>query len=183
MRASRFFRLIFRILLYVCTISLTIVTLLGGLSAITIVSNPDNVGIPDGDIELYIDPITPANNNITVPFNFTNDGYFTLNNLYIHVRLNMTYDHVNLTTPGVNETTTRTIFDGEQTFDSVSPNAILDDVQLVGVAADFSLPSISDIDFSVLPTFTIDIILSASYSLDLISFRVELLGISISSLS
>lgn len=178
MRASRFIRLIFRILLYVFTISLTITTILGGLSAITIVSNPDNIGVPDGEVELYFNINTPANNNITVPFNFTNDGYFALTNLHIRVRLNMTYSHVNLTLPGVNETTTRTIFDGDQTFTPVSPHETLKD-ELVGVAGDFSIPDMQDIDFSVTPTFSIDIILSASYSLDLLSFRIEILGLSI----
>ena len=179
MRVSRIFRLIARIFLYVFTISLTIVSLLGGLSAITIISNPDNVGIPDGPIEFYFDPDIAANNNITVPFNFTNDGYFTLTNLYIRIRLNMTYDHVNLTGPGVNTTTTRTIFDGNQEFSPVPATKILRD-NLVGDSSDFSLPNANDIDITSPISFWGDLFLSASYSLDLLSFRIEIHNISIS---
>lgn len=181
MRVSRVFRLIVRIFLYVFTISLTIVSLLGGLSAITIISNPDNVGIPDGPIELYFDPNIQANNNITVPFNFTNDGYFTLTNLYIRVRLNMTYDHVNLTAPNVNTTTTRTIFDANQIFDSIPATDVLNDA-FEGDSTDFNLPALEDVDFTAPITFWADIYLSASYSLDLLSFRIEISNVSISAI-
>ena len=183
MRVSRIFRLIVRIFLYVFTISLTIVSLLGGLSAITIITNPDNIGIPDGPIEFYFDPATPATNNITVPFNFTNDGYFELSNLYVRIRLNMTYKHYSGGGPtAYNETTTTNIFDGNQTVLSV-PATQTYKGSLFGEASDFkNIPNPANISVVDPVTYGADIFVQASYSLNLLTFRVEILNLSISAI-
>ena len=180
MRISRIFRLIARVFIYVFTISLTIVSLLGGLSAITIISNPDNIGIPDGPIELYFDPSTPANNNITIPFNFTNDGYFELTNLFVRVRLNMTYKHYSGGGPSAENTTTTTnVFDGNQTINSILATQTYKG-SLFGDSSDFkNIPNPANISIVDPVTFGADILVSASYSLNLLTFRVEIINLSI----
>jgi len=180
MRVSRIIRLIVRIVLYVFTISLTIVSLLGGLSAITIITNPDNIGIPDGDITFTFNATNPADNYINIPFNFTNDGYFELSNLFVRVRLNMTYGHYSGGGPtALNVTTTRNIFDGNHTINSIPATQTINS-NLEGDSSEFkNIPLPANIS-SVEPViFGADIFVSASYSLNLLAFRVEILNFTI----
>jgi hypothetical protein len=156
------------------------VSLLGGLSAITIITNPDNIGIPDGDITFTFNASNPADNYINVPFNFTNDGYFELTNLFVRVRLNMTYGHYSGGGPTApNITTTTTIFDGNHSINSIPATQPIND-NLIGESYEFkNIPNPVNISVVDPLTFGADIFVSASYSLNLLSFRVEILNYTI----
>ena len=75
MRPSRVFRLIFRIFIFLLTLSVTIVSILGGLSAALILFNPENIGIDPGKVDINFN-YPPLNINFTLPFNLTNAGFF-----------------------------------------------------------------------------------------------------------
>ncbi|MFX1503288.1 MAG: hypothetical protein ACFFDH_20165, partial [Promethearchaeota archaeon] len=60
MRPSRVFRLLFKIFVSLLTLSVTIVAILGGLSAVMILMNTDNIGIDPGQVEFNFTP-SPLN--------------------------------------------------------------------------------------------------------------------------
>ena len=150
MRPSRVFRQLFRIFIFLLTISVTLVSILGGLSAVLILSNPNNVGI-DGesvDINLDYNYITREieNVNFSFPFNFTNAGYFDLENFELKIQIGMNYSHVNWTAPGVNGTRFIRIFEDSKDFEDI-PKGKTGYFNFTGDYAHFSLPNMTDIDW------------------------------------
>ena len=125
MRPSRVFRLLIRILLYLLTLSVTLVSILGILSAGLILSNlPENIQ-PDFDnaefnIEINNTTLVIENINFTLPVNLTNAGYFDLENLELSIQIGLNYSHINWTTPGVNETRFVRILDHSQNFGTIA---------------------------------------------------------------
>ena len=156
MRAARVFRWIMRIFILLLTLSLSVVSILGALSAVNIFSESNNVQIPDGSVTINL----PS--NITVPFRITNAGYFDLNNLVIGFELEMTY----------NVTLTQIIYNDHQEFGNILHGTTLARNYTL---SEFTLPPgiIND------PTFEANITITGSYSLDLISFEIHLTDIAI----
>ncbi|KKK45637.1 hypothetical protein LCGC14_0566590 [marine sediment metagenome] len=115
MRPSRVFRLIFRIFILLLTISMTVVTLLGGWSAILILSNPNNIQVDPGSAEFNFDVNFTSgyveNVNFSLPVNITNAGYFDMENLGLNVQISINYSHIDWGGPGVNVTRSVTILD------------------------------------------------------------------------
>ena len=150
MRPSRVFRLLFRIFISLLTLSVTVVSILGGLSAVLILSNPDNVGIDPDSVEFNLDfnyaTREIENVNFTLPFNFTNAGYFDLENLELEIQIGMNYSHVNWTAPGVNGTRFRRIFEDSKDFGDI-PKGKTKYFTFFGDYAHFSLPNTTDVDW------------------------------------
>ena len=96
MRTSRVFRLLFRILILLLALSVTIVSFLGGLSAVMIFTNQNNIGIDTSNADFNLDyDIGGLNDaNFTLPFNITNAGYFDIDNFQLRVELEMNYSNV-----------------------------------------------------------------------------------------
>ena len=128
MRVSRVFRLIFRIFILVLTTSVTFVTFLG-LDSARLILNPtsENIGINTDNVDFNIDIDLFAGDvnafNFTLPFNVTNAGYFDLHNLEMNFVMGVRYEHINLTTPGQNDTVTAKIFEKTELFGSVLKGA------------------------------------------------------------
>lgn len=186
MRPSRVFRWIVRIFLLVLTLSMTTVSALGGLSAALILEDPNNIQIPSGVID-YNFNITDINSMyIEVPFEITNAGYYDLTNLNIEFQISMVYDHVNLTLPGVNTTTSVLIFEKSISFPTIIHRTTYSGL-FNASSGDGFLPSnfpnaTTEIDWTKTPyvaEFYADFSLSASYSLDLISFSVDAFNYSV----
>lgn len=186
MRPSRIFRWIVRLFLLVLTLSMTVVSVLGGMSAALILGDNNNIKIPSGPIQSNFD-ITDVNSMyLRVPFNITNAGYFDLTNLKIDFKVSMVYDHVNLTTPGVNTTTSALIFDKSINFPSILHGKSLNGLFNASSGDGFIISNFPnatiDIDWTKTPyavEFYSNFSLSASYSLDLISFKVSAYNISV----
>jgi hypothetical protein len=186
MRPSRVFRWIVRLFLLVLTLSMTVVSVLGGMSAALILGNPDNIQIRP-DLAQFSHNITDVNSMyLRVPFNITNAGYFDLTNLKIDFKMSMVYDHVNLTGPGVNTTTSALIFDKSVNFPTIlhgmSYNGLFETSNGDGFIAS-NFPNVTtDIDWTKTPypvEFYSNFSLSASYSLDLISFKLNAYNMSV----
>ena len=184
MRPSRVFRWIVRLFLLVLTLTMTVVSVLGGMSAALILGDPNNIKIPSGPIQSNFD-ITDVNSMyLRVPFNITNAGYFDLTNLKIDFKISMVYDHVNLTTPGVNTTTSVLIFDKSINFPPILHGTSYDGLFNASSGDGFigsNFPNATEIDWTRSPIaeFYSNFSLSASYSLDLISFKVNAYNISV----
>ena len=120
MRPSRVFRLIFRIFIALLTISMTVVAVLGGLSAILILKDPNkNIQVDPGSAEFNFD-INYTNGyvenvNFSLPVNLTNAGYFDMENLGLSVQVSINYSHVDWGGPGVNVTRSIKILDFQNT--------------------------------------------------------------------
>jgi hypothetical protein len=152
MRPSRVFRLIFRIFILLLTISITTVSILGGLSAVMILSNPENIGVNPSKVEFNLDinniTFTIQDINFTFPFNFTNSGYFDLENLDFNIDLTLNYSHIDYPAPGINQTRKVPIFSKSQNFGTVTK----------GTTSQFNLTGItSDFDIVNFPNFTTEV--------------------------
>ena len=173
MRPSRVFRWIVRMFIFILTLSMTVVSILGALSAVMILGNMnENIKIPAGPPSTNFDITNPSSMNITIPFNITNPGYFDITNLIVDIEISMTFG--NASTP-TNETTRTIIFNKAQTF----PNIIRGQTYsgaFFGNSSDFieaNFPNATtEIDWFRTPVleFHGNFTISAYYSLDLIAF-------------
>ncbi|MBY9018032.1 MAG: hypothetical protein KGD66_04280 [Candidatus Lokiarchaeota archaeon] len=183
------FRWSVRIFLLVLTLSLTGVSILGSMSAVSILGNEDNVNIPSGPIDANLNISNVNEMYFRVPFNVTNVGFFDLTNLRIEFSVTMVYDHVNLTGIGENITSSAIVFNKATVFPPI-PNGQTYNGLFNASSGDGFLPinfpnATTEIDWYRTPyavEFYADFIVSASYSLDLISFSVELFNISVGNL-
>ncbi|MFX0060137.1 MAG: hypothetical protein ACFE8J_17710 [Candidatus Heimdallarchaeota archaeon] len=173
MRPSRVFRWIVRMFLFLLTLSMTVVSILGCLSAVMILGNMnENIKIPAGPPSANFDITNPSSMNITIPFNITNAGYFDLTSLIIDVKISMTFG--NASTP-TNETTNAVVFDKAQIFPNIIRGQTYSGV-FFGNSSDFieaNFPNATtEIDWFRTPAleFSGNFTLSAYYSLDLIAF-------------
>ena len=190
MRASRVFRLIFRIFIYLLTISVTVVSILGGLSAVLILSNPNNIGIDTDNAEFNIQINNSTyeieNLDFTLPFNLTNAGYFDLENLKLSIDMAMNYTEVDYPSPGVNETRIRAIFSKTQLFGNIAKGTTRNFV-FTGDFADFeNLPNATEIDWYAGPPdiqFFANLTISLDYSIGMHSLTIGLLQLPVGEFS
>ncbi|MFX0082209.1 MAG: hypothetical protein ACFE94_10705 [Candidatus Hodarchaeota archaeon] len=125
MRPSRVFRLLFRIFITLLTISVTTVSILGGLSAVLILSNQDNFGVDTDEATFYLEinnsTLKIENANFSLPFNLTNTGYFDLEDLQVGVKLGLNYSHIVNAT--LNETRVVELLDVTRNFGNINKGA------------------------------------------------------------
>lgn len=159
MRPARIFRWAVRIFVLFLTTTMSIVSILGGLSAVNILSNSENIQIPYGSINEY--NITSDTPYIVVPFSMNNTGYFDLTNLKIGFSIEMK-----------NDTTSTTLYDDKQNFGTVTAGNVLID----NFNATFTKP-----DPIINPEFYANISVSASYSINLISLSANINNVNITS--
>ena len=180
-RYSRLFRWIVRSFLLVFTLSLSAVSFLGGFSAMTIFDpNVNNVNIPDGDITANFDINNPSGMFINVPFNISNSGVYDLTKIQLSFQVAMTYG--NASTP-LNDTTTVKIFDKYQLYGTITQGHTLK-ANLTGSGSDgfifANLPDPStEVDWYRAPyalEFYATLTFSASYSLNLYTFKVKIIN-------
>jgi len=207
MRKIRAIRLVVRLLLLVLTLSLSLVSFLGGLSAVMILSDQRNVGIPDGtpsgNLTLY-DPSTGflfgdverGHIEFSLPFNITNAGYFTLQELKIRITITFIFDQTNILPPPDNVTKTIVIFDREIDFDPDLTGLASGETLKSNFSAKYNetnnggfqniddLPGwIGDIDvLSNPPTYTADITMTCKYSVGLLSLRVDMYNLDLTTI-
>ena len=189
MRPSRVFRWIFRILILVLTVSVTVVSFLGGLSAIMILANQDNIGIDTDNVDFNLDynETTGVINdiNFNLPFNVTNAGFFDLEDLKLGLQIGFEYAHINLTGTGENISQTVKIFDKISSFATIKKGKTLYG-NYTGIYSDFapflgSLPDIADIDLTRVPIFNFyaNFTISLTYSLGLHSITLGINNITL----
>ncbi|MBN1214883.1 MAG: hypothetical protein JXA99_05505 [Candidatus Lokiarchaeota archaeon] len=162
MRAARVFRWIMRIFILLLTLSLSVVTILGGLSAVNILSDSNNIQVPPSGYSISYN-VTGAPNTwyINIPIGINNVGYFDLNNLEIEFILEMTYDG----------SSTVIIYSGSQNFGNIeSGNSGIFEYN----ATSFTVPA-----FSTLNSILANITVYGYYSLDLIQFEIHVVDFGI----
>jgi len=192
MRTSRIFRLLFQVFITLLTLSVTVISILGGMSAFIILTNTENIGIGTDDADFNISfNMTGGlqNANFTLPFNITNAGYFDIENLQIRAEFKMNYSHVDYPILGVNGTrTSKKIF--EKTFDGIDdiPKGSTGYFNLTGLFGDFlpgNFPNITNIDIFKTPPifeFYANLTVSLDYSLGMHSITIYILNLKIGEL-
>ncbi|MFX1256708.1 MAG: hypothetical protein ACFFAN_02530 [Promethearchaeota archaeon] len=197
MRYPQLFKIIIRVILLSITLSLSFVSFLGGLSALMILSDEDNIKIPDGDTESNLEDILEEIrdevkadmgslirfmwwDNITdrlvedfefeIPFKIKNVGYFDLEDLYTRVIIDMVYEDVD------GDEQSAEIYDKEKEWGDIERGKTLrDKYEADGDdLIDKNFPNGSEINFNEDIDFEADITISATYSLGLLTFEVEL---------
>lgn len=176
MRPSRVFRLIIRILLMVLTVSMSLVSFLGSYSALLILSNPENIVIPDGDLEINLDATHPDEMNITIPYQFKNVGYFDLEDMKVSIKIYFNYANKS----NDNKTVKIEILNKNIKFDTIKAEEKEKDEIFIDSDDFKNLDEITNaipfIDAAADPQtwYTMDMKLSAYYSMRLLYFYVEL---------
>ena len=178
MRTSRIFRLIIRFFLLLLASSMSLVSFLGGYSAFLILGDEDNI---DLDINIEGDPfLDPTNFSIDIEFEIYNMGYFDLEDLNIEMRLNLVYDYVNYTGDGRNVTQYIKIYEDDKSFRTIEAgqkkkkSITIDPDDLLKVNfTEIGLNSDKTRD-PVIEFVAGEIVITAKYSLGLISFKVKI---------
>ena len=175
MRPSRVFRLIFRIFIALLTLSVTMVSILGGYSAIMILSEKNNVQIDFDNIEFNYE-IAPPDANFSLPFKVNNTGYFDIEDLEIDLDIYLNYSSISL----LNETRAIKIFNDTQNLGDI-PKGKIGDFIFVGDNNSFSYPFwiVPDINWLRAPhvfEFYANITVSLDYSLGLHSLAITLVN-------
>lgn len=189
MRTSRVFRLLFRILISLLTLSVTVVSILGGMSALIIFQNPNNIGIDtsNADFNLDYDFGGLHDANFTLPFNITNAGYFDIENFQLQVELSMNYSHIDYPTPGINGTRTVKIFEKSQYFGNVQKGST-GNFNFTGLFSNFlagNFPNMTEIDVFKSPPlleFYANLTISLDYSLGMHSVSINVRNIKVGEL-
>ncbi len=177
MRRSRVFRLIVRLFLLVLTLSVSLISFLGGLSAFLILSDvEENFNIDLDNIEGNFTITASESMYVEIPIRFKNVGYFDLEDLTIELTIYMTYGD----NSSNNASTTIEIFNKIQEFDTIPSGKNYKD-KYKGESEDFNSDDFNDIkkDITISPDFPInytgDIFVRCKYSLGFLGLRVELL--------
>lgn len=174
MRTSRIIRLIIRFFLLLLASSMSLVSFLGGYSALLILGNEDNI---DLDIEFEGELLDP-DFEIKIEFEINNLGYFDLEDLNIEMRLYLVYDWANKTGDERNITQEIKIYDDDKSFRTIEagqkkkysitiePDDLLkvNFMEIYNNSDKFRDPWI---EFEAA-----EIIIKAKYSLGLLSFKV-----------
>ena len=136
MRPSRVFRLIFRIFIALLTLSVTMVSILGGLSAVVILSDKDNIQIDFDNAEFNLDinnsTLEIENINFSLPFKLNNTGFFDLENLEVGIQLFLNYSDIGM----MNDTKIVKILDKTQNFGDI-PKGVIGDFVFFGENSSF----------------------------------------------
>jgi len=175
MRPERIFRLIVRIFLFILASSMSLVSFLGGYSAALILTNEENIQI---DVDYEGDPfLNPTDFEIDIEFEINNLGYFDLEDLKIELKLHLKYDRV---TAGGNVSTEIKLYEGEKKFSTVEAGDKrkfklgieyddLETINFTDIAQNADLFRDPVFDF-----VAAELVISAKYSLGLISFKAEI---------
>ncbi|MFX1478939.1 MAG: hypothetical protein ACFFCI_12480, partial [Promethearchaeota archaeon] len=185
MRPSRVFRLLFRIFIGLLTLSVTLVSFLGGLSAILILGDfDDNIqfDISDAEFNLDINATTfrIKNVNFSLPFNLTNAGYFDMENLKLGIDIALNYS----SKPDLNQTKLVKIFNITQNFDPI-PQGEKGIFVFIGTNSSFlynNFPDPSEINKLYGPpalVFYANFTISLDYSLGMHSITIKALNVKV----
>ena len=188
MRYSRIARIIMRFFLLILASTMSIVSFLGGYSALVILSDEDNIDLDyDYDGNFFDEDDTSL--RFKIDFKFRNVGYFDLEDLEIEFKVIVRYYHVNYTTPGVSDRRDILVYEAEEDFGDVESGLTLRDN--IKIERNVVIGNVTDIyknvdlnppgDEPIAEFIAKDIIITGKYSLSLIEFRVEIDSYSIKS--
>lgn len=160
MRPARAVRLVFRIFLLTCTLSLSVVSILGGLSAINILMNPENINLDFDSISYYVNSSEPSDSYLNLPFSITNDGYFELTDISVYISINLVY---NATYKEKN------VFRGNKTYKDIKKTETRH--------GNFNATPLNDLPPGIFTFqyFELNFTLSAWYSLKLLKIEIEII--------
>ena len=163
MRPARVFRWIIRIFILILTASMSLVSILGGMSAINILGDSNNIQVPYGSVTFSRpQPLNISSWSLTVPFLINNTGYFDLTNFEIEISIEMYY----------NTSIHEEIYSGSQNYGTIAYSEILVNTYLIDSFTK-SYPITGPLSFGC------DITASGSYSLNLISFEIHIINMTL----
>ncbi len=155
MRKSRIVKMVLTIVLLFFTLSLSIVSVLAGISAVNILGNPNNVQLMGAPVPDFSDP-DPENWQVSIQFYINNDGYFDLTKLSFSIAMS----YYNGSSEG-----TELLSISQKYSDIPIGQDLLAWFNITGI----TVPS----DFNITSgmKFMGDMTLSGRYSLDMLEFR------------
>ncbi|TFG24783.1 MAG: hypothetical protein EU529_03080 [Promethearchaeota archaeon] len=180
MRTARLIRSIARLLLLILASTMSLVSFLGGYSAVLILSDEDNIDF-DYSYKGRILDVNDTTLEFRVEFKFKNVGYFDLEDLELELEVYVRYYHEDYL-PGKSVRREIKAYEGEEDFgDCESGLTLRDNFKIVRSDV---LCNVTDIRYNydknppdnepIVEIIARDIIITGKYSLSLIEFRVEI---------
>lgn len=173
MRYSRIARLIMRFFLLMLASTMSIVSFLGGYSAVLILSDEDNIDL-DYDMRGNFFDVNDTTFKFEVDFKFKNVGYFDLEDLEIELELYARYYQL-----GVSDRKEVLVYETEEDLGTVENGQTLRDA--IKIERGDIKANVTDIfinlDISKDPWLEFiarDIVIKGKYSLNLIEFKIEI---------
>lgn len=137
-------------------ISLTLVSVLGGLSSVLILDpNSKNIDIRDLKAEMG-----PSGTNLNFTFILNNTGVYDFRNINIHFNFTLR-----------NATMEATVLEDTVHFDEILSKVVFEEL-IEFTPSDFTFPT--DFDYMATYDFSLEITISFLYSLNLIAFTIQL---------
>ena len=180
MRTERAIRLIARLFLLILASTMSLVSFLGGYSAVLILSDEDNIDLDNSYTGNVLD-VNDTTMVFKVEFKFKNVGYFDLEDLELELELYIRYYHENYL-PGKSIRRDIKVYEGDDDFgDCESGQTLRDNFK---IERSDILCNITDIynnidrnppdNEPIVEIIAKDVIITGKYSLNLIKFRVEI---------
>jgi len=179
MRYARVARLIARIFLLLLASTMSLVSFLGGYSALLILGDEKNIDL-NVDMTGNMLNTNDTTFELKIGFKFDNKGYFDLEDLKIELELSMVYEYFNYSGDGKNKPIGVSLYEGKKTFKTVENGEKLKgSISIERADLEITDAIASDIYNHIDPRKDIifmgdRIAISGKYSLGLISFNVEI---------
>ena len=179
MRYSRIVRLIMRVFLLLLASTMSLVSFLGGYSALLILGDEKNIDLNVNQTGNMFN-INDTTFEIEIEFEFDNKGYFDLEDLKIELEISMVYEYKNYSGDGENKQFAVPLYEGKKTFKTVENGEKLEgSISIVREDLEITIATILEINYHI--DKSKDIVfngekfgISGKYSLGLISFDVEI---------
>ncbi|MFX0188130.1 MAG: hypothetical protein ACFE8A_10380 [Candidatus Hodarchaeota archaeon] len=175
MKQLRYAKLSIQAFILIIASMLAYVAFIGGYSALLILEDEDNIDLEAnfvGDIM-----VNPSLFEIEIDFTIDNKGYSDLEDITIEIELLMVYQR-DTNNDGIGEPVEVTIFDDDESFDAIKAGK--EETRSFKIKyEDITNVNWNDILLNAEPAYDIlftaeTIVISATYSYSLLSFKVEL---------
>jgi hypothetical protein len=143
---------------------MSVVSILGGFSAVNILQNPANISIPSAPVTGTLNISNPSGMYLEIPYSLTNTGYFDLTDLSFDLDIFMIYNISRIRTK---------ILDDSYGFPDIIHGQTQTGIYNATSFIIANIPSPTKIDSSPV-NFTGDISFRATYSLGLLAFIVNI---------
>jgi len=160
---------------------MSIVSFLGGYSALAILSDDDNIDL-DYDYDGDFFDVNDTSLRFKIDFKFKNAGYFDLEDLEVEFKVIVRYYHKDYYVPGESFRRDILVYEAEEDFGDVESGLTLRDN--IKIERKVVMGNVTDIllnvdtnppgDEPIAEFIAKDIIITGKYSLNLIEFRVEI---------
>ncbi len=179
MRTARIVRIILSFFIYLFSITMSLTSILAGVSAIQILTVPGNIALPSGPVYTNIDLSLKSQENYRTELNFsiTNSGYFDLTDVSVDLTIIATYLDAD-----TKKNKTITLFSKTISYPDIGYGETFEG-EFNSEPGDFNydeIPELAEMDLSQTPEFYADCEFTCKYGVQLYGITVVIENIELS---